>query len=173
VLILLQELLVTINFDIRFDYLNKYQDIVDRGYIHTWIKKHKYIFYDKNLNNITAISIFHGNWNKIDRIPRGIKYLTNLKTLRINGAVIKKIENIFDLPLEYLELDYNAITKIPKEIEKIQTLKYLSLESNNIKTIPNLNFSQLVISINCNPIQINKTENSNVTIDFDEETSVY
>ena len=96
-------------------------------------KKINLSMYHHDKNNI-----FCSNLQLIPDIPKKIKYLENLKELRIIGHCITELPlEIFQLyNLKSLHLNDNAIYTIPKEISQLKKLKLLDLHDNEITELP-------------------------------------
>lgn len=94
---------------------------------------------EKSLTNLyCSKKINLSNLQLIPDIPKRIKYLENLKELRIIGHCITELPlEIFQLyNLKSLHLNDNAIYTIPKEISQLKKLKLLDLHDNEITELP-------------------------------------
>lgn len=76
--------------------------------------------------------------NHIEKLPKEIAMLTNLKSLFLNNnkleSIPKEIDNLTNL--KYLDLSENKLKTLPKEIGNLINLKYLYLSDNLIDSLP-------------------------------------
>ena len=86
--------------------------------------------------------------NRLTRSP-SLNRMVQLTKLDLQHNDIKQIDlNLFDLPLRYLWLSYNEISRVPREISKLTSLVDLGLGMNNIRTFPNLSKLTLLQRLN-------------------------
>lgn len=90
-------------------------------------------------NSIFKLTNLSLSVNKLNKIPLGVKYLTQLKRLSLYNNNIKEIskEIVNLLNLEELKLSNNLIEELPIELIQLTKLKVLDLTGNSIKNIPN------------------------------------
>jgi Leucine-rich repeat (LRR) protein len=91
-----------------------------------------------NLENLLVKNYYPSQTFRLTEIPRPIKSLVNLKTLKISGTNLSYIpEEVGQLiSLEELNLSKNKIEVLPKEIGQLINLKKLNLSKNEIEILP-------------------------------------
>jgi Leucine-rich repeat (LRR) protein len=69
-------------------------------------------------------------------IPIAIKRFTNLKQLSLNKNPQLNLDKVFtsiqNLPIAFLDLQYNHLTELPSSVQFLETLEDLNLTGNNI-----------------------------------------
>lgn len=72
----------------------------------------------------------------LEYIPKAIKRFKHLKQLSLNKNPKLNLDNVFtdiqNLPIEFLNLQYNHLTKLPASIQLVETLEDLNLTGNNL-----------------------------------------
>jgi Leucine-rich repeat (LRR) protein len=119
---------------------------------------HKYIKIPKEIKYLTQLTSLNLNYNNIKEIPKEIQFLTQLTSLNLNYNDIKEIPNKiqFLIQLTQLFLNCNQIKEISKEIQYLTQLIVLALDYNEIEKIPKeIQFlTQLTqLFLNCNQIK--------------------
>jgi Leucine-rich repeat (LRR) protein len=123
------------------------EEFLNQINLHTTNNREKYILLYQ-LNKLKQYPLFkNGNIYSIlmtsdlslkNSIPKGLDALKNLRRFIISGKNIKQIpEEIFDLNLIDLDINYTNITTISPKIGKLSKLRRLDLSNNKLSEIPN------------------------------------
>ena len=132
------ELILCVNVPEQIFYINSLSDLeLDRCDIKKIPSTIQYLTNLKNLYIDFNMKDTKNTKNIV--IPREIKHLQQLQTLKLVFANIKKIpkEIRFLQKLEVLDMTGNQLTEIPKEISSLKNLKELSINKNeDLKTLP-------------------------------------
>ncbi|NIJ44687.1 Leucine-rich repeat (LRR) protein [Wenyingzhuangia heitensis] len=90
----------------------------------------------KSIANPNQLRVLILNNNHLSILPRSIVRFKGLKQLSLQNNPELNLENSFKtlscLSLDYLDLQYNRLTKIPPEIKLLKTLKEVNLSNNNL-----------------------------------------
>lgn len=87
-----------------------------------------------NLDSLTSLTIVH---NLLEKIPKNIEKLSNLKNLDLSNNKIDKISKRLFVcdQISSINLSYNNISVIPKEMGKLSKLTRLFISGNKISEI--------------------------------------
>jgi len=88
-----------------------------------------------NLSNLNFLDVRE---NKLEKIPKNIVLLKNLKTLKLDNNLISSVPSFINEleKLEVLTLNNNKIKYFPSQFKCLQNLKELKIANNLIENIP-------------------------------------
>ena len=92
-----------------------------RNLTHLDISVNNILFLPENLGNLKNLKIIYSHRNKLRKIPDSVCKLKQLKFLSLYNNQISTIQEcLFDLNLEYLNLNGNRINKFPENVKKLK-----------------------------------------------------